>query len=246
MKIGFLIIATGPYKIFFEKLRESILENFMTNHEKIFFYFTDDKSNLNKFKDVVKIPLKNLGFPKMTLFRYKFFSNNSNKIKSYKPDYLFYLDVDMLIVDKVEDDILPKNDKKLLAVFHPGFYNTINKIKPHETNKKSNFFVPSNKRVVYVAGGFQGGITNEYLKTSKELSKLIDEDFSKNIIPVWHDESAFNWYLTKNVKKIKFITPEYCYPECHNEKKMNTCYRTIQKLKPKILALEKDNEVFQK
>lgn len=48
----------------------------------------------------------------------------------------------------------------------------------------------------------------------KELKNNIDEDLSKDIIAIWHDESHLNAYLY-HLEESEFylLSPEYLYPE---------------------------------
>ena len=246
MKVGLVIIATGKYNCFFDDLYKSCEKNFLPEVEKTYFYFTDDmESELPD--NVVRIHREHMKWPFITLYRFKTFNKHRDTILKSGVDYVFYLDVDMEIVDKVGEEILPKADgKSLTCVFHPGFYNNKVVKKPHETNKKSNFFVKEKKRKLYVAGGFQGGEAEAYLDVAKLLDDKIDEDVSNDIIPVWHDESAWNWFLTKNHKKFIAMKPDYCYPQMADRKQFASTYRAIVNIKPKILALEKDHKEFQK
>ena len=43
MKIGILLVATGRYKEFFENFYNSSEENFLSEHEKIYFYLLKEK-----------------------------------------------------------------------------------------------------------------------------------------------------------------------------------------------------------
>jgi len=246
MKIGLLVIASNRYKLFFDDLYKSVEKYFLPNHEKTFFYFNDSQKDLTKeYKNLVDIKVKHQPWPGMTLYRYKFFNKARKQIFESGVDYIYYLDVDMRIVNLVDEKIIPQGNKVLTAVFHPGYWNDRKKQKPHETNPKSSFYVKPKKRVVYIAGGFQGGKTKEYLNATLEISKKIDSDKKKhNIIPIWHDESAFNHYLTKNVKKFTVVNPEYCFPECSNPAKFANCFGTCGKLTPRILALEKDHTFY--
>jgi len=246
MKIGLLIIATGRYKLFFDDLYKSVEKNFLPGHEKTFFYFTDSKKDLTKqYPNMVQIYKKRLGFPDDTLYRYKFFNNARKQILESGVDYIFYMDVDMRVVQLVNEKVIPQGSKTLTAVFHPGYWNDRRKPKPHETRPISSFYVKPKRRVVYIAGGFQGGKTQDYLDATLEISKKIDSDKKKhNIIPVWHDESAWNHYLTKNVKKFNVVNPEYCFPETSNPTNFAANFGTCAKLTPRILALEKDHAFY--
>ena len=82
----------------------------------------------------------------------------------------------MDIIDNVSEEIIPPATKTLTAVFHPGYYRDREKPKPHESRSQSSFYVPEHKRLVYIAGGFQGGKTKEYLDVTREISYKIDKD----------------------------------------------------------------------
>ena len=56
MKIGILTICTGKYDVYFDTLYKSLKDNFLTEHDKTFYVFTDsDKiSNTDDVKHVYK------------------------------------------------------------------------------------------------------------------------------------------------------------------------------------------------
>jgi hypothetical protein len=244
-KVGILLVATGRYKEFFENFYNTCEKNFLINYEKTYFYFTDSEEDLTKkYKNIVQIKKNKLGFPGDTLYRYKFFHNNREKIINSGVEYLFYLDVDMKIVNIVGEEIFPKGKKHLTGVFHPGFYNQKKRHKPHEKRQKSSFFVPENKRKLYLAGGFQGGITKHYLDIAEKLMKMIDNDEKKyKMIPKVHDESAWNHYFIYNMYRFNIMKPEYCYPEFKSDKEKQR-YQTILEMTPRILALSKDHKYY--
>ena len=48
----------------------------------------------------------------------------------------------------------------------------------------------------------------------REIKERIDADLRNRIIPIWHDESALNWYLLD--KNPKLLHPVYSWPEFVN------------------------------
>jgi histo-blood group ABO system transferase len=120
-------------------------------------------------------------------------------------DYLFACDADMLFVDEVGRNILGKR----VATQHPGF---VDKRGSYDTNPLCKACVHDHEGRFYFAGGFYGGETKEFLELCKICAKNIDEDLSKGIIAVWHDESHLNRYFIDRPPK-KILTPSYCYPE---------------------------------
>lgn len=221
MKIGLNIVCTGKYDIFFEPLLRSIERYFFYPCEINIYLFTDKNIEYKTTDRITinRITIEHKPFPHPTLFRYKHFIGHGD----YDCDYLFYLDVDMRIVGEVGVSILPGASESVTAVIHPGFYKGGGS---WCTNKESKAYTENNN--VYYAGGFQGGITRDYLNACKEMADSIDINYSKGIIDEWHDESMWNYYLSN--KNHKILTPSYCYPE-----------KWAIPFEKKILALDKDH-----
>lgn len=222
MKIGLLLIATGKYDRFVEPLLDSAKKHFLVNHDVNFFLFTDSKKFVSSDKMHV-FHKQHEPFPAPTLKRYETFVYHHTFLNGM--DYLFYCDVDMLFVDDIGDEVL--SDR--VATIHPGFLG--GKGTP-ETRQESLAYVGVEEKLVYYAGGFNGGTSEEFLKMSDKLDKNIKQDLSKNIIAIWHDESHMNRYFLDN-PPTKVLSPSYCYPESW----------TLP-FKKKLLALDKNhNEV---
>jgi hypothetical protein len=240
MKIGIIIIATGRYINFFDKLYTSIIDKFLDGHEKRVYLFTD--STTRKYPDNVHVvPVERRGFPHDTLFRYNHFLKINDQVIT-ETDAVYYMDVDSLIVNVVGDEILPSVDKPLIAVAHPGFYKI--SLGTPETRPISKAYIAKDeKRECYVAGGFQGGCSREFMMASKIVNEMIFDDYNRNVVPVWNDESSWNRYYTSNVSKFKILTPSYVYPECKYKNPGLGNYHTLitEKIVPRILALDKDH-----
>ena len=166
---------------------------------------------------------------KGTIKRFSIF--NSSKELLSQQDYLYFLNANMLCVEDINDEIIPdeKNDY-LTAVQHPGFYSQENYNFTYERNPKSKFYVSYDEGQCYFQGCFIGGRSNEFLNMSEYLDSLIDEDLSNDIIPVWWDESALNWYYKD--KNPLIIDRHYAYPENH-------VYPNVFLEKTKILKRDK-------
>ncbi len=240
MKIGILVIGTRKYKHFFQQLYESFEKHVLVNHEKTYFYFTDDlaqqvPSNVKMFE----APAENWPLP--TLFRYKYML----KAKEYllKMDYLFYTDIDMLAINTICDEILPTIEK-LTATAHPGFYKK--SLGTPEKRQISRAYIGAHEqRDFYICGGFQGGYAKDYITAMEIMNEMIQDDYSKNIIPVWNDESIWNRFYVTNKQFFKILTPEYCYPECKYKNPNMGNYDTIRELTPRLLALDKNHKEYQ-
>jgi histo-blood group ABO system transferase len=203
MRIGLLVIATNKYIKYTFPLWESAKTHFLTDHQVSMFVFTN-------MPDVPvgtnRVEQPHMEWPKTTLLRNHIFLNNRSALEDM--DYLFYSDADMLFVDKVGDEVLGS----LVATLHPGFYNKSRSEFSYETRPESTAYIPPNEGVSYFAGGFCGGKKDEYLKMAETVMNNIDLDAQKGITAVWHDESHWNKYLTKNPPTI-ILSPSYCYQE---------------------------------
>jgi histo-blood group ABO system transferase len=226
MKVGLLIIATNKYIDFLQPLIESADKFFLKEHDVTYFVFTNNKVDIKTNRTVVFIDTEHKAWPWMTLGRYRIFSNNS--IWFYDTDYLYYIDVDMLFVDDVKDEILGE----LVVTQHPGYYNGGDWREPRS---QSMAYISNDKKIYYVAGGFNGGKTSNFIKMANILASNIDTDYNNGIIAVWHDESHLNKYVAYYPSEIKLLTPSYCYGE-----HMNLPF------KKRIIALTKKHEEFRK
>lgn len=225
MQIGILTIATGKYTQFIEPLYESISNRFLTNYGKVFVLFTDQAQVMeNRLKgcgyNCHIIPIERKGFPGDTLLRYHHFSNLDAIFEAkgwVKPKHLYYFDADMNVRNNVGMEVLPSTRKPIVATAHPGWYR--GKAGPEsygspEERTASKAFIDRNTyRHSYCAGGFNGGEYSAFMALSNTIKDNIDDDLSKDIVAVWHDESHFNAYISKNLSRVKVLLPSFCYSE---------------------------------
>jgi hypothetical protein len=208
MDIGVLIFCTGKYNIFFKDLYESSEKFFLKNHKKTYYVFTD--GNIPENENIKKFHQKSLGWPYNTLKRFEMFNKISDEL--INENYLFFLNANMLFNSNVGDEVLPiENNNFLMGVNHPGFFNMTKEKFTYERRSESVFYIPLNKGEYYYQGCFNGGISEEFLKMSKILADMINIDLNNNIMPVWHDESALNWYYLN--KSPLLLDSSYAYPE---------------------------------
>jgi len=207
MKVNIITICTGKYKIFFENFYKSSEKFFLKNHDKHYFVFTD--GDIIEGYNINKIYQEKIGWPYDTMFRFKMFNSIKDDLNG---EYTFFFNANMLFVDYVNEEVLPlESNNYLMGVNHPGYYkNNVNQF-PYERRIESNFYIAYGDGKNYYQGCFNGGRTEEFMIMSKKLDELIDNDLSKGIIPIWHDESALNWYYTKINPLI--VNSGYSYPE---------------------------------
>lgn len=206
-KLGVLYVCTGKYDVFWDGFFESC-EKYLTGIEKKYFVFTDSERIL-KIKDsrIVTIYQEHLGWPGSTLFRYQMFNKHTDL---YDVDYLYFFNANFVFVDNVGEELLPDGNE-IVCVRHPGYYNKNNLQFPYSRDIRSKAFIPFFFGKVYVMGGLNGGTKASFLSMSKELDNRISDDYKRNVIAIWHDESQINRYVYEN--GCKLLNPSYGYPE---------------------------------
>lgn len=237
--IGLLLIATRKYNQFVKPIIDQARKYFFPDHPVTIFTFTDEPHDdvSDERVTIINTRIPPLRFPYATLYRYEIFDEHIKPLS--RMAYLFYSDVDMAFVDKIGDEILCDG---LTCVLHPGFY------RPRHSNDnwgspnvdpRSTAYVRPEKRYMYVAGGFQGGRTYDYMLMSRRLHINICNDEDMGIMAEYHDESHLNAYI-KNEHyhcEIKLLPPSYCMVEQENLRKK----WGIDDIKPKIIALAKNH-----
>jgi hypothetical protein len=244
-KVGIIIIATGKYDVFLRPLIDSIDKYFFRSLHVDIFIFSDKESDLPTYERLYLYwaEIEHIPFPFATLYRYRHITRFSEWLTS---DNLYYIDVDMLLVDEVGDEILP-DESGLVAVHHPGFYAK-GGWGDNGTPIQSRAYLTPSLRNDYFAGGFQGGERTAYLKACKLMSEDIDIDLdtakeigwenNSGVLARYHDESFWNKYLKYH--PFKALTPRYCMVEELNLREL----WGISDIKPAILALHKDHKKF--
>ncbi len=236
-RIGIFLIATGNYIQYFENLLKSIEEHFLLDYPKVYIISTDQieyaENICNKYNVKYKIDfIYKKGFPLDTLYRYKYLLNHGIEIELLC-DVIYYLDIDMKILENIGNEILPTPNNPYIGTKHPGFAYSSNKNGSPETRKEITAYIDQSEyKECYIAGGFNGGYTYYFRKMAETIHNRITIDKSKDLIAIWHDESQLNKFFIDNYEKFKILSPDYCYPENYHENIPGT---------PKILALDKDH-----
>lgn len=226
--VGILYVCTGRYNIFWKDFFISAEKFFLPSQEKTYFVFTDaEEIYAEKNHNVRKIYQKTLGWPYNTLMRFEIFLKAESELK--KCDYLFFLNANMVVVDRVDEDIFPgKENNGLAAAIHPGFWTKVPDKFTYERNSKSTAYIPYGTGKYYLMGSFNGGETGAYLKMVNILKKNTQIDLDNHIIAKWWDESHLNHYLLD--KNPLTLSPSYCFAEGYN-----------LPFKPKVFMLNKAN-----
>lgn len=246
-KVALLFISLNAhYWPYAKQVIEDCKSNFLPQHNVDYFVWTDmPEENLS---NVTIIPTEPIEWPHPTLMRYHLFLNEEERLKDY--DYIFYLDADMRVVTKISDEILGQD---LTVALHPMYDLNPTYVPPYEPNIKSTAFIPRLSQIIdekgkqrlrplYLAGGFQGGTAQSFIKAMKSMKKWIDKDFNNNYVAIWNDESHWNKYVfTKKGPildpRVIVLGPEYIYPDSLIKEYYEP--RWGRKLEPKIITLTK-------
>lgn len=228
MKVNVNLIATRKYTIFVQPLIDSICKYFLLRHT-IEIHLHTDKTELEYFGDervsIIKHHILSEGFPEITLHRYAIMTNTV-----YDCDYLYYFDVDYLIVSEIDEEIFGD----IVAVLHPGFMNMGGGSWCTDTNTLA--FTFEHDRIKYYAGGTQGGRCEFYYAIMERLRSYIEEDEKRGVKPEHNDESYWNAIIPL-VKNVKVLDSSYCMVE---QEHLQKAWK-IDHLPKRIIALSKDH-----
>ncbi|MEK9207396.1 MAG: hypothetical protein AAB922_02875 [Patescibacteria group bacterium] len=222
IKVGILCICLNqPYWIFAQEMVAGLNRFFLKHHTIRDKYETEIMlwSDMPETNFAGKVfPTEPEGWPLPTLLRYNLFLREEEYLKNF--DYLFYIDVDMQIVDWIGEEIFGDG---LTAAQHPMYALRQNLYPPYESNPESTAYIKLPGKLIeennqkrfqpyYYAGGFQGGKTENFIKSMKVMKTRIEDDFNRNYIARWNDESHWNKYLFENPPTV-VLSPAYIYPD---------------------------------
>jgi hypothetical protein len=234
MTTALVLVASGEtYRKHAIRFLESVHKFFVPPYDVVMF--TDEPDNFPFLYKPLKIPT--LGYPQATLLRYHMFHAASERLKNY--DYIFYSDVDMLFMDRVEPSDIFSNG--ITATLHPGFVGLPGST---EQNPFSAAYLPKARN--YFCGGFNGGTSSAFLAMAGTIREAVDRDSKNGITAVWHDESHLNRYLYDN-PPARILLPEFCYPESELTAFPQGRYSKIWEkagmvgLRPRLVALDKES-----
>lgn len=245
-KVALLFISINDrYWPYLTQVIEDCKKHFLPQHHVDYLVWSDMPKD--KVPGTTVYETEPIEWPAPTLMRYHLFLQQEEKLKDY--DYLFYLDADMRVVEKISDEILGEG---LTVAPHPGYVLNSRWLPPLEPNEKSEAYIqrlgqvqPDEKgkdRFIpfYAAGGFQGGKTDLFIEAMKTMKTGIDKDFNSNYTAIWNDESHWNKYLwdyQKNKGHITFLDVSYVYPDSL----IKEYYEPIwgRSYQPKIITLTK-------
>ncbi len=193
MRIAVLSINIGEYIVFWNGFYNSSEKNFFPDCEKEYFVFTDKTDDVRFIKSNVHvIHAEDEGWPLNSMHRFKLFWSIESKLDSF--DYIFFGNANAVFCRRIDEGILCSN-KAIITVEHPGRHGDEPSTIPWERRRESNAFVSIDDGKVYVQGAFFGGKKDAFLTMCQELNEKTEEDLSKGIVAVVHDESFLNMYI---------------------------------------------------
>lgn len=229
-KVGLMFVCINqPYWQYAEPVVQGVKNLFLPGHDTEIMMWSDignylEQDGVKEFKEkldsygLTTFPTDSVEWPYPTLMRYHLFLQQEEYLKKF--DYLFYLDLDMRVVNIVGDEVLGNG---LTMAQHPMYATQQPLWHPYEPNEKSAAYIKQPGRVLekdgkkmfeplYAAGGFQGGKTDQFIEAMKAMKKSIDFDMDRSYIARWNDESHWNKYLFDNPPTV-VLNPSYVYPD---------------------------------
>ncbi len=139
-----------------------------------------------------------MGWPCNSLLRFKMFCRIKDRLSAN--DYLFFFNANTQIVTPVTaQDILPVDED-----FSALCIETDPEKMSHERRPESAACVPLGSTKYYYSGALNGGKVQPYLILLESCNTIVDTDLRNGIMPIWHDESVINKFLSD--KRVKVMT----------------------------------------
>jgi len=191
-----------------------MLHNFCANDHTVkvdIFVWTDDDGVVMNPK-VTTFGTKFKEWPYSSLSRWEIYMEQKELLANY--DFIFSLDIDLYLVVPSCRDVFSERTGALVAWFEGAPRHTW----PLERNVSSAAFVALNGDVKgYFTGAFIFASFNEFVTICQSCMEMHEKDRVKNIMPLWHDESYWNKYLSLNPPK------KYCLVYTYTLNLRSTC-----------------------
>ena len=218
-KIGILYICTGRYSVYWNGFYNSVKKFFLPDMERFFFVWTDSeqiKKQAETDDHIICYHQELEKWPFPTLKRFSYFLRAESDLKEM--DYILYMNGNLRVNVPIDArDILPYNEQQLFVTLHPGFYASSPDEYTYDNNPDCLAYIKKGEGKYYFAGGLNGGCGEAYMELISTLAGRIEQDLSKNIIALWHDESHINRYMKDlDESKYRILSPAYLYPEGWN------------------------------
>ena len=169
----------------------------MPEAEKHYYVFTD-QTTITPSDRVEVFHQDDMGWPCNSLLRFKMFCRIKDRLSVN--DYLFFFNANAKIVTPVTaQEILPMDED-----FSALCIETDPEKMSHERRPESAACVPLGSTKYYYSGALNGGKVQPYLILLESCNTIVDTDLRNGIMPIWHDESVINKFLSD--KRVKVMT----------------------------------------
>lgn len=210
-KIAMIYICTWNYDVFWNDFYISSEKNFLPDCEKHYFVFTDSKKIIST-DNITVIHQEKKEWPFSAFSKFDYILSIKKDLESF--DYIYLFNANTIIKNEVLSiDFLPNFKTKLIWVKHIWFLDKSNLFFPYERNNESKAFIRFNYWYNYYFSATSWWYINDYLKLCETCKNRFEEDYKKNIIPIWHDESYINRYFYENNNILMKLEPKYGCPE---------------------------------
>lgn len=227
-KVGLMLVSINEnYWGYTKGMVEGVRKYFLPGHDVEIMLWTDMPKEVSY--GTTRFEARSMPFPHPTLRRFELFLEQKEYLSKF--DYLFFIDIDMKIVNILGDEMLGDG---LTGAQHPMYALRQVFQAPFEQNKESKAYVYTPP--FYYAGGFQGGKADQFIEAMEVMAKNIEDDLSRNIIARWNDESHWNRYLVDHPPAVT-LTPSYVFPDSIIDEYYKKVWGTIYP--PKIICLTK-------
>ena len=219
-ELALVVTASGHYQVFLPALVASA-EAHVTGLDHV-YVLSETRPDFPAGTPVTWLPWGHGPWPFATLMRARALTAYADVLSTSRR--LLQCDADMRFVGPVDLTAIDG----IVAVEHPIYVGAPVAALPYETRPASRATLPPGSDTRYVAGGVQGGTTDEYLHACAVMAAWIQADLDEGIIPIWHDESMWNRYCAE-FPPAAVLDSSYCRPD------------TDPGPAPRILALTKDH-----
>ena len=204
--VAIVTVAIGKYMKFIPQLVYTGDRFFLSGCKRHYFVFTDDlKHKIGKLYNVELIAQVRLGFPLDSIMRFEMYLTLRERLLAF--DYVYAIDSDCLFTNKIGGEALGDT----VATLSAWYFGRPLVVWPFDAHPGSPFFVPSNRRRKYYAGGFYGGRVAQVLDMWECVVPLIRICLQNGYLPPWHDESIINYWFNAVHPPTVILGPNICY-----------------------------------
>ena len=206
IKVGVIVLATGPYIQFVPDLLESLRKYFLVGVADVTpFILTDSQEPLPS--GCFRLRIEHLKWPGVNMHRYHSIILNAEQYE--RMNYLFNFDADLIIKQPIGAEILGD----VVGLISPTAWGWPVDKYLYERRQKSAAYIPYGQGKYFYNASISGGATPIYLPTLSRIVSRIVRDEDNGISAPWcHEEAYLNCEFLDHPPAIS-LTPDHCWPE---------------------------------